>query len=165
MPIGLAFGGAFPELARADALSKAQRDKMSPGQIIQLMKDGNERFRKGERKQRPFRVIKIALELPREVLYERINHRVDIMMQDGLLDEVKSLKPYSHLKNLQTVGYSELFEYLDRKCTLDEAVDKIKQHTRNYAKRQLTWFRKDKEYSWFDAADKDITGKLLSLGK
>lgn len=119
-------------------------------------------FRKGKQKQRPFRIIKVALELPREILYERINHRVDAMMKNGLLDEIKSLQPYKHLKNLQTVGYSELFDYLDRQCTLEEAVDKIKQHTRNYAKRQLTWFRKDKEYNWLETSDNNIVEKILA---
>ena len=120
-------------------------------------------FRTGAGKQRPFRIIKVALGLPREVLYERINIRVDNMMRDGLLEEVKSLLPYRHLKNLNTVGYSEIFDYLDGKCTLPEAVEKIKQHTRNYAKRQLTWFRKDTEFTWLDAGQPGIVDQVLSL--
>lgn len=122
-------------------------------------------YRKGHKATRPFNIVKIALELPREVLYQRINHRVDIMMQDGLLQEAQQLYEHRHLKNLQTVGYSELFDYLDGKYTLDEAVDKIKQHSRNYAKRQLTWFRKDKEFHWLDAADIYVLNKILSIGK
>lgn len=121
------------------------------------------KYRTGVKKQRPFRVIKIALELPRNVLYERINRRVDIMMEEGLLEEVRSLYKYRYLKNLQTVGYSELFTYLDGDCTLSEAIDKIKQNTRNYAKRQMTWFRKDKEYHWFNVGDGDIIEKILAL--
>lgn len=120
-------------------------------------------FRSGAGKQRPFRIVKIALDLPREVLYQRINTRVDQMMRNGLPEEVKSLLPWRHLKNLNTVGYAELFEYLDGNCTLQQAVDKIKQHTRNYAKRQLTWFRKDKEFIWLDAGQSDIMRKILSL--
>lgn len=120
-------------------------------------------FRKGERKQRNFRVIKIGLELSREELYARINERVDDMMRQGLLDEVKALYPLKDLKNLQTVGYTELFNYLDNEYDLDEAVTKIKQHTRNYAKRQMTWFRKDEEMHWLHADDPQIIEKILAI--
>ncbi len=120
-------------------------------------------YRTGAKMVRPFNIIKIALELPREVLYERINRRVDIMMEQGLLEEVKQLYPQRHLKNLQTVGYSELFDYIDGKYTLDEAIDKIKQHTRNYAKRQLTWFRKDKEFHWLKAGKDNIIDRILAV--
>lgn len=120
-------------------------------------------FRTGTKKQRPFRVIKTCLDLPREILYERINQRVDGMMQQGLLEEVKALYPYRHLKNLQTVGYAELFDHIDGKYSLPEAVEKIKQNTRNYAKRQLTWFRRDKEMHWFRADDADLINKLVTL--
>ena len=122
-------------------------------------------FRTGEKKIRPFNVIKCALQLPREELYERINKRVNLMMEQGLLEEVKSLQQYKHLKSLQTVGYSELFDYLSGKYSLDTAVEKIKQHTRNYAKRQLTWFRKDKEYIWLNANEPDIINKIFHLKK
>jgi tRNA dimethylallyltransferase len=93
-------------------------------------------------------VKKYAIDLPREQLYDNINKRVDKMMSDGLLDEVKSLQPYRHLNALQTVGYTELFDHLDGKMSLDEAVEKIKQNTRNYAKRQLTWLRKEQDLQW-----------------
>jgi tRNA dimethylallyltransferase len=106
-------------------------------------------FRKTENKARNFKVILIGLELEREKLYERINHRVDLMMEDGLLEEVKSLQEHQHLNALKTVGYTELFKYLNSECSLPEAVDKIKQNTRNFAKRQLTWFRKNEELIWF----------------
>jgi tRNA dimethylallyltransferase len=119
-------------------------------------------FRTGTRKQRGFETIKIGLELPRETLYDRINCRVDQMMEQGLLEEVKELYPLRQLKNLQTVGYSELFDHLDRKLTLEEAVDKIKQHTRNYAKRQLTWFKKDKDFTWFQADDPGLIFQMLA---
>jgi len=119
------------------------------------------RYRKGTKAQRDFNIVKIALELPREVLYSRINQRVDIMMEQGLLEEVQSLYPLRHLKNLQTVGYSELFDYIDGKYNLDEAIDKIKQHTRNYAKRQLTWFRKDKEFRWVDNLNNNVVDTIL----
>lgn len=105
-------------------------------------------FRSGKKKERPFRIIKYALDLPREVLYARINERTKQMMEAGLLDEVRALLPYRHLPPLQTVGYAELFDYLDGKCSLEFAVEKIAQHTRNYAKRQITWFKKDPEMQW-----------------
>jgi len=114
-------------------------------------------------KNRPFNLIKIGLELPREMLYARINDRVDQMMEEGLLKEVERLMPYRELKNLQTVGYSELFEYLDGHCSLALAIDKIKQHTRNYAKRQMTWFRKDPEIKWFRADDPELIYKIMQL--
>lgn len=104
--------------------------------------------------ERPFRIVKIGLDLPRELLYDRINRRVDEMMIEGLLEEVRQLLPFRHLNALQTVGYSEFFDYLDGKCTLAEAVELVKQNTRRYAKRQLTWFRKDEELRWFSPTDK-----------
>jgi len=122
------------------------------------------RFRTQTIKQRNFNIVKIGLELPRQQLYSRINARVDKMMEQGLLEEVKCLLPYRELKNLQTVGYTELFDYLDGKYTLAEAIDKIKQHTRNYAKRQLTWFRKDTGIYWFNADDKDVVEQILAIG-
>ncbi len=99
---------------------------------------------------RNFRTINIVLNLPREILYDRINQRVDLMMQQGLLEEVKSVQQYKNTYALQTVGYSELFDYLEGKHTLDKAVDLIKQHTRNFAKRQLTWFKKEAPQNWFE---------------
>ncbi len=114
-------------------------------------------FRKGHKKTRPFAVKKIGLELPRDILYSRIDQRVDKMMEQGLLNEAEALYPQRHLKNLQTVGYTEIFDYMDGQYTLPEAIDKIKQHTRNYAKRQMTWFKKDKEVIWHDAGITDVT--------
>jgi tRNA dimethylallyltransferase len=119
------------------------------------------RYRTQSRKERPFQIIKAGLELPREQLYSRINERVDRMMTDGLLAEVEQLHPHRNLKNLQTVGYAELFDYLEGKCTLPEAIDKIKQHTRNYAKRQMTWFKKDQEIKWFSADDENLVEKII----
>lgn len=102
---------------------------------------------------RNFIPIKIALNTDRETLYKRINKRVDAMMVAGLEEEVKNLLPFRTLNALQTVGYKELFEYFDNKTSLKQAVELIQQHTRNYAKRQLTWFRKDTEYTWFTPND------------
>lgn len=120
-------------------------------------------FQSGQKKERPFRIVKVGLELPREVLYERINRRVEVMIDEGLIDEVRALYPYRHLKNLQTVGYTEIFDYLDNKYSLNEAIDKVKQHTRNYAKRQLTWFRKDAAMHWLRADDATVVDKILSI--
>lgn len=106
-------------------------------------------FRKGKATIRGFNIVKIGLELPREELYQRINARVDDMMQAGLLEEVRSLIPYKHLNALQTVGYAELFDYLDGHVTLERAVELIKQNTRRYAKRQMTWFKRDQAFNWF----------------
>jgi tRNA dimethylallyltransferase len=106
-------------------------------------------FRTGRKKTRAFNILRIALELPKEGLHRNINHRVDQMMEQGLVEEVKSLLPHQHLNALQTVGYKELFSYLRGELTREQAIDAIKQNTRQYAKRQLTWFRKDKDYRWF----------------
>lgn len=106
-------------------------------------------FLTNSKKERSFNIIKIGLNMERPLLYERINHRVDVMLEEGLLEEVKSLKDYRELNALKTVGYAELFDYLDGTITYDIAVDKIKQNTRRFAKRQLTWFRRDTQIHWF----------------
>lgn len=152
-----------------DAAYYAQGETQNPARLLRALifmrSTGKSiiHFQSGVKKERPFRIIKIGLELPREVLYARINARVDSMMQRGLLDEVKQLYPLRHLKNLQTVGYAELFDYLDNKCTLAEAIEKIKQHTRNYAKRQMTWFKKDKEIKWLRGDDTAVVEKIIRL--
>ncbi len=107
-------------------------------------------LRKGESKKRNFNIIKIGINTSRELLYNRINQRVDEMMKVGLLNEVKSLQAYKHLNALQTVGYKELFYYLENNSDLKSAVDLIKQNTRRFSKRQMTWFNKDKEIKWFE---------------
>src|SRR6185437_12354032 len=112
-------------------------------------------FRKSAVNRRPFNIVKIGLTLPRDILYARINGRVDDMIAQGLLEEVKSLLPYRHFNALNTVGYSEFFDYFDGKTDLASAIELIKQNTRRFAKRQLTWFRKDKEINWFDANEPD----------
>ena len=106
-------------------------------------------FRTGNKKQRPFNIIKIGLCREREELYERINRRVDIMINDGLIDEVKSVYQYRNLNSLNTVGYKEIIQYLDGNCTLDFAIEKIKQNSRIYSRKQMTWFRRDNEITWF----------------
>ena len=119
-------------------------------------------YRNAPKKTREFNTILIGLETERKTLYERINHRVDLMMENGLLNEVESLKEYQHLNALKTVGYSELFSYLNGDCSLEQTIDKIKQNTRNFAKRQLTWFRKNKDVVWFKPNEKE---KIFSFLK
>lgn len=101
------------------------------------------------KKQRPFNIIKVGLYRERQELYDRINKRVDEMIELGLLEEVKSVYPYKELNSLNTVGYKELINYLDKEWTYDFAVEKIKQNSRNYAKKQMTWFKRDKKITWF----------------
>ena len=112
-------------------------------------------FRKREKKQRPFRIIKIGLNRDREELYDRINQRVDQMMDEGLLDEARNLYPMRHMNALNTVGYKEMFAYLDGKWTLEEAVERIKGNTRRYARKQLTWYKKDEQLRWFHPDEKE----------
>ena len=109
----------------------------------------------GERlkKERPFRILKIGLDRPREELYDRINRRVLQMIDDGLVDEARRVYAKRHLNSLQTVGYKELFAYFDGEYDLNRAIELIQQNTRHYAKRQLTWFRRDKEIHWLNAKD------------
>ena len=106
-------------------------------------------FRQGNAVKRDFNIIKLAILWDRDKLIERINKRVDLMMQQGLLEEVKSVYPKRYLNSLNTVGYKELFDYLDGKCTMEQAVEQIKINTRQYAKRQMTWLRKRNDYQWF----------------
>ena len=106
-------------------------------------------FRTQQKKQRPFRILKIGLTRDREELYDRINRRVDQMMEEGLLEEVRSVLPYRHLNSLNTVGYKELFKYLDGEWELSFAIDKIKQNSRIYSRKQMTWFKRDEEIQWF----------------
>jgi tRNA dimethylallyltransferase len=108
-------------------------------------------FRSAQKKQRDFEIIKIGLEMPMEILTARINQRVDQMIKDGLLSEARSVISYRNKSALQTVGYKEMFDHLDGTISLEEAIQQIKVHTRQYAKRQMTWFKKDPEFTWYDA--------------
>ena len=118
-------------------------------------------FRKREKRQRPFNIIKIGLNRPREELYDRINRRVDQMMADGLLEEAKALYPKRHLNALNTVGYKELFDYIDGRWPLEEAVERIKGNTRRYARKQLTWFKKDESIRWFHPDETETIIKYI----
>ena len=106
-------------------------------------------FRTRTTKERPFHIIKIGLRREREELYSRINRRVDQMVSDGLVEEARRVYPYRHLNSLNTVGYKELFAHFDGDCTLEFAIEKIKQNSRIYSRKQMTWFRRDEEIRWF----------------
>ena len=112
-------------------------------------------FRTQSKKERPFRIIKIGLNRDRDELYNRINARVDAMMEQGLLHEAESLYDQRQLNALNTVGYKEMFDYLDGRWSLDEAVERMKGNTRRYARKQLTWFKRDEQVRWFHPDDKD----------
>lgn len=112
-------------------------------------------FRKREKKERPFNIIKVGLRREREELYDRINKRVDMMIGQGLIEEVKRLTEYKKLNSLNTVGYKEIFKYLDGEYSLDFAIEKIKQNTRIYSRKQMTWFKKDPEIEWFHPDEKE----------
>lgn len=119
-------------------------------------------FRKQEKKQRPFQIVKIGLNRDREELYQRINQRVDQMMADGLLDEVRSLQDKRSNNALNTVGYKEMFTYLDGTWSLEEAVERMKGNTRRYARKQLTWFKRDEEMRWFHPQQQEEILKYIS---
>ena len=112
-------------------------------------------FRTRSTKERPFHIIKVGLTRDREELYDRINRRVDLMMDEGLLDEARSVYAYKHLNSLNTVGYKEMFKYLDGEWDLDFAIEKIKQNSRIYSRKQMTWFKRDTDIRWFHPDQKE----------
>ncbi len=116
-------------------------------------------------KERPFEIVRIGLKRPRHLLYERINARVDQMIERGLVEEALRFYPYKHLNSLNTVGYKELFMYFDGECTLEFAIDKIKQHSRNYARKQLSWYNRSDDIHWIDLSDKSVDPKEFILSK
>jgi tRNA dimethylallyltransferase len=140
---------ATGEIKNPQRLMRALEVRLSSGRSIT-------EFQTRKKKQRDFNIVKLGLELHKEELIKNINRRVDMMMEQGLLSEVKALQQYQHLNALQTVGYKELFDYLDNKYTLEAAVERIKINTRQYAKRQMTWFKKDAQIKWI------INNPLLS---
>lgn len=130
------------EIKNPQRLMRALEVKLSTGKSITG-------YQRQQKKERAFNIVKIGLELPRETLYQHINRRVDIMVEQGLMEEVKALLPLKNLNALQTVGYRELFDYFEGAVTMEKAIELVKQNSRNYAKRQLTWFKKDPEWKWF----------------
>ncbi len=151
------------EIASRDPLFWQTAEQQNPHRLLRALEilEGTGRsitdFRIGKKAERPFKILKIGLEMERAVLNERINLRVEKMIEDGLLREVESLYPYKHLNALQTVGYQEIIDHLDGKISLENAVTMIKQHTRQYAKRQMTWFKKDSSIHWVNAAVEPVS--------
>ena len=146
------------ELRLLDPEYYAQCDLRNPKRIVHALEicytSGRTftSFRTGKKATRPFRICKIGLNRDRTELFERINNRVDIMVKQGLIDEARRVLPYRHFNSLNTVGYKELFNYFDGEWALDFALDKIRRNSRVYAKKQLTWFKKDPEVRWLDAS-------------
>lgn len=156
------------QLAKYDPEYFAKVDQQNPQRMIRglevFLSTGQKlsSMLSATKKQRPFNIVKIGLNTDRAVLYNRINLRVDKMMELGLLDEVKSLLPYRTFNALNTVGYAELFDYVDGKVDLETAVSAIKQNTRRFAKRQLTWFRRDEEIKWFEPNDTEEVIRFIN---
>lgn len=149
------------ELHRLDPEYYEQVDKCNPARVVRALEvclSTGEKYsslRKGAKKERDFEIVKIGVDMSRDVLYERINRRVDIMMEAGLEREARAVLPYRNCNSLRTVGYSEMFDFFDGKTTRDEAVELIKRNTRRYAKRQMTWFRRDADIRWFEPSQTD----------
>lgn len=147
------------ELQRLDPLYYEEVDRKNPARVVRALEvclqtgRSYSAQRSGKRTPRPFGIVKVGIDLPREELYERIDRRVDRMLADGLEAEARALYPYRSLNALQTVGYREFFDYFDGRTSYDEAVELIKRNSRRYAKRQLTWFRRDAEIRWFSPWD------------
>jgi len=144
------------ELKKLDPIYFAQVDQHNPArlmraiEICRLSEKKYSELRIGKAESNAFEVLKIGLDLPREELYARINNRVEVMFENGLEEEARSVFPYRKMNALQTVGYKELFDYFDGHLTKEKAIELIKQHSRNYAKRQLTWWRRDTAITWFN---------------
>lgn len=156
------------ELKRLDPEHYEIVDRKNPRRVIHALEichmtgSTYTSFRTAIKKQRPFQIIKIGLNRDREELYQRINHRVDEMMQQGLLDEARRLAGHRETNALNTVGYKELFEYFDNKWSLEEAIERIKGNTRRYARKQLTWFKRDEKMKWFHPAQKEEITTYIS---
>ena len=155
------------ELRQLDPAYAEKADLCNPARVMRALevclttgKPYSEQ-RSGKVTERPFRIVKIGTDMPRDVLYERINRRVDMMIEEGLVAEARSVYPKRHLNALQTVGYREMFDYFDSMCTLEEAIELIKRNSRRYAKRQLTWFRRDTEIGWYPPSDIDGIVKFI----
>ncbi|MBQ6882536.1 MAG: tRNA (adenosine(37)-N6)-dimethylallyltransferase MiaA [Alistipes sp.] len=143
------------ELERLDPVYYAEVDRQNPARVLRAVEVCRQTgkpyssLRTGSRRERPFRIVKIGVDLPREELYGRIDRRVEVMMEAGLEAEARAVYPYRRLNSLQTVGYKELFAHFDGTISREEAVALIQRNSRRYAKRQLTWFRRDEAVHWF----------------
>lgn len=149
----------FEELRRLDPKYAEVVDRCNPSRVMRALEvclsTGRpySEQRSGMVASRPFRIVKVGTDLPRDLLYERIDKRVDMMVADGLVEEARRVYTKRHLNALKTVGYREMFDYFDGRCTLEEAIELVKRNSRRYAKRQLTWFRRDKQTGWFSPFD------------
>lgn len=148
------------EIATRDPKFWQQAEQQNPQRLMRaleiVVETGNSilSYKTNIKANRNFDIVKIGLELPRQELIERINKRVDLMLEEGLVSEVTSLMTFKDLNALQTVGYTEMFAYLNNQCSLEETIEKIKIHTRQYAKRQMTWFKKDDTIQWMNPFEK-----------
>lgn len=156
-------------LREVDPAYYAKADLNNPKRILRALEVWESsgrpysQFLTGKPKSRPFAIIKIGLDLPRAELHRRINQRVFRMMEEGLENEARSLLPYRHLNALNTLGYREMFGFFDGKLSLEEAVIQIQGHSRQYARRQITWFRKDTTLKWFDPTDTEPMLKWIDM--
>lgn len=141
------------EILNPQRLMRALEVKRGTGKSIR-------EFQKQQKTERDFKVIKLAIDIPREVLVRNINSRVDTMVKNGLVEEVRSLLPFKNLLPLKTVGYQEIFDYFDNKCSLEDAIERIKINTRQYAKRQVTWLKKH-DFHWIDPKNKSAVIELI----
>lgn len=161
--------GIRMKLKEADPAYYAKADLNNPKRILRALEvwetSGRpySQFLTGKPKSRPFAIVKIGLDLPRAELHGRINKRVFRMMEEGLENEARSLLPYRHLNALNTLGYREMFDFFDGKLTLAEAIIQIQGHSRQYARRQITWFRKDTNLKWFDPSDTEHMLKWIDM--
>ena len=162
-------------LKRVDPVYYEQVDLQNPQRIMRALEvyevSGKpiSDFRQGQVQKRPFEVIKVGLEMDRQQLYERIDYRMDLMIEAGLFEEAKRLLPYRELNALQTVGYREIYGYLDGEYDLEEAIRLLKRNSRRYAKRQMTWFKRDETTAWFQPGDQEgiiqyLKSRLTSEG-
>ena len=162
------------ELQQLDPLYYDVVDRRNPARVMRALEvclttgKPYSSLRVGEKHQRPFNIIKIGVDMEREILYKRIDDRVDKMIDMGLEQEARKVYPLRHLNSLQTVGYREFFDYFDAKITRDEAIELIKRNSRHYAKRQMTWFRRDEQIAWFEPNDRKsiieyIESKICTL--
>ena len=154
------------ELRRLDPVYAQEVDLCNPARVMRALEvcitTGRpySEQRSGSRQERPFGIVKIGTDMPREELYDRINRRVDMMVAEGLVEEARAMYPKRHLNALQTVGYREIFDYFDGKCSLEEAIDLVKRNSRRYAKRQMTWFRRDERVGWFSPKE---VGRIIEF--
>ena len=155
------------ELRQRDPAYYEEVDRNNPARVLRALEVcittnlPYSSLRTGVKHKRPFEIIKLGIDMEREKLYDRINRRVDIMMQQGLEQEARAVYHLRALNSLQTVGYREMFDYFDGTTTRDEAIELIKRNSRRYAKRQMTWFRRDEEIKWVDTVDRKIIDEYL----